>query len=81
MSDKFIIEESDFGSTTGDYGNWLGKSLYSEGNTLDELLDNATYFLIDQDGGEAGELPADDNRAIRFITSEYYRLAKKGIHS
>lgn len=33
--------------------------IVTEGTTLEELLSNATISLVDQDGGEAGEVEAD----------------------
>lgn len=32
-------------------------TVVAEGDTLDELLDDATVGLLDQDGGERGDIP------------------------
>ena len=61
------IGESDRYSPT-----WTTKFIESDGDTLDELLANATYFFIDQDGGDVGQEPADDTTAYNFIRDWYY---------
>lgn len=38
------------------YG-WVGAdTLVAEGDTLEEVINNATVFCMDQDGGEVGEI-------------------------
>jgi hypothetical protein len=58
-----------------DERGWYSMDLISDGSTLEELLDNAAYIMIDQDGGEVGQRPADDRMAVRLITAEYERQA------
>jgi hypothetical protein len=46
-----------------DYDNTGWKcigALSCEGNTLEQLIDDAVVFLYDQDGGECGEIPIGD---------------------
>ena len=59
-------------SSDSDEGVWYSCDLQTMGNTLEELLDNAVYFKIDQDGGEIGDYPADDKLAHDLITEEYH---------
>lgn len=63
----------------GDYYRWCSFDLITEGNTLEELLDNAIYFLIAQDGEDVGERVADDKLAYDLITKEYERLVRREI--
>lgn len=43
-----------------DEGRWYSWSnIVTEGNSLDECLDNASIGKVDQDGGDFGEGPAD----------------------
>lgn len=57
------------------FDRFATKELHSYGDSLAELIDNATYSYIDQDGGEILTDVADDNDAIMHI-EEYYRLNK-----
>lgn len=52
--------------------------IITEGNTLEELLDNASVFVIDQDGGELGELSADKDWMIELITEKYIQSLEEG---
>jgi hypothetical protein len=56
-----------------DDGRWCSYDLDTEGNTLDELLDNASYYMTDQDGGEIGFTEADDALAYELIVEHYCR--------
>jgi len=61
-----IDEQLDY-SDSGKYGQWLGYSVYAEGNTLQELFDDATIYITDQDGGEVNNYSLFDapNEAIK----------------
>jgi len=50
-----------------DERGWYSMDLVSYGNTIEELYENAEYFLIDQDGGEIGERRADDYEAHHLL--------------
>jgi hypothetical protein len=53
-------------------------TIQSEGRTLQELLDNATVDLVDQDGGTANDgVECDEQWMIDAITAEY---AKRILH-
>ncbi len=52
-------------------GPFRSYDLFAEGETLDELLDSATYCMIDQDGEERGMISADDKVAIDAITQKW----------
>jgi hypothetical protein len=57
-----------------DEGRWRSYDLETEGETLEELLANAVYWQIDQDGGSLGEVEADDDHAVDYITKEFNRI-------
>lgn len=69
------IEVPDF-KEHDDAGPWRTYALYTEGETLEECLNNASYFITDQDGGEMGACKADDNEAQEYI-EQYFR--EKGV--
>lgn len=46
--------------------------LSSHGDNLADLLDNATYILINDDGDISHEKPATDKKAEEFIVEWYY---------
>ncbi len=48
--------------------------IVAEGNTLEELLDNATVSISDQDGGELGVLEATKPWMHQLITEAYNRI-------
>jgi hypothetical protein len=54
-----------------DSGAWRSYDLETEGETLDECLDNAVYWQVNQDGESLGGIPADDDLAIRLITEKW----------
>lgn len=58
-----------------DQGRWRTYDLEAHGDTLDELIDSAVYWQTDEDGGEMGEVPADDVKAQSFIIDWYERQA------
>lgn len=66
----FTIECNDF-KEHRDAGPWRSYDLHTEGSTLEELLNNAVYWQIDQDGGCLGYVSADDSIAVEYITTEY----------
>lgn len=47
-------------------------TIVSEGDTLDELLENASVDLIDQDGGERGQVEADEDWMQLSICEKFY---------
>lgn len=64
---KYNIESADLGESDNYCPRWACKELSTYGDTLEELIDNAAYFFIDQDGGELDDSPADDNEAVEYI--------------
>lgn len=52
-------------------GVFRSYDLETDGATLDECLENAVYWQVDQDGGSLGMIEADDDRAIDLITREW----------
>ena len=68
----YDIEFIDLGASDRYEPQWSNKELTTYGNTLNELLDNASYFFIDQNGGELGDDVADDQDAINYITDWYH---------
>ena len=72
---NFEIDLSDYGLTKDDQPWWLGYDcLIAEGNTLDELLENAEVYLTDQDGGEGPNYSIGDSS--HFETLENILIAK-----
>lgn len=51
--------------------------LLAEGNTLEELLDDATVSIISQDGEEVDRVEADAKWMQALIVAEYERLTAK----
>lgn len=72
MSRTIYQIEEDLGESDRYSPIWTSKFLVTHGNDLNELLDNAEYFFIDQDGGEVGDSVADDRDAYNFIKDWYY---------
>ena len=48
----------------------------TEGNTLEECIDNAIVFIIDQDGGNFPECTADEDWMIEAITDKFHEVSK-----
>lgn len=73
---KYYIEIDTGGAEASGYEDrlpWVSYgTIVSEGNTLDELLDNASVDLIDQDGGERGQVEADADWMQMSIAEEFY---------
>jgi hypothetical protein len=46
---------------------WRAFELFSEGRSVEELIESAVYWQIDQDGGSLGSIPADDPKAVEYI--------------
>ncbi len=68
---SFEIDVSDREYETGT-GQWANYgTLVTEGNNLDELLDNASVDVMDQDGGELFILPADSSWIQDLIQTEW----------
>jgi hypothetical protein len=65
---KWYIDHADLGEDSRFEPRFSSIEISSEGSTFLELLENATYNWIDQDGGDLGDGPANDTRAVRFIT-------------
>jgi hypothetical protein len=72
MRTLYSIEGIDMGESSRYEPMFTSKQLDTYGDNLGELLDNATYFYIDQDGGEVGQSAADDDAAHDYI-KEWYR--------
>lgn len=73
---RFTLRVPDF-KDHADEGRWRSYDLETEGDTLEELLDNAIYWQTDQDGGEMGDVPADDTSAQKHIAKWYAVAACK----
>lgn len=59
-------------------GQWAGYNLIvCEGNTLDELLENASVDASDQDGGEIYCGPADSAWMQDLIIDEYDKALRQ----
>lgn len=64
-----------------DAGPWRSYTLSAEGESLEELLDSAHIFEIDQDGGNLGDFSLSNapnnlyKEALEFITTTYYKNA------
>lgn len=52
-------------------------TIMSEGSTLEELLDNATVDLIDQDGGERGMIEAYKPWMVELIVAKWNEINSK----
>lgn len=83
MSPKYSIEidcngvESDFGYR-GDYGFYSNYgTIVAQGNTLEELLDDATVDIQDQDGGELCVREADEQWMQDLIVQKLNALVGK----
>lgn len=71
------IDISSYCIDNTDRGYWRGADcIISEGDTLDELLDNALIYWTNQDGGEAGETEADADWCIELIQAEFNKKTK-----
>lgn len=80
MSTKYSIEidcngaESDYGHR-GDIGFYSSYgTIVAEGNSLDELLENATVDIQDQWGGELCVVEADKQWMHDLIVNKFMRL-------
>lgn len=73
---KYEISAPDFREYE-DEGPWRSLDLYTEGDTLEELLDSACYFMTDQDGGSLGEREADDDKAQAYIADEFNKQTRQ----
>ena len=51
--------------------------LCAYGNTLEELLDNASIGIMDQDGGEIDQVPADEDWMQSLVEEKYNELVAK----
>lgn len=70
----YSIDNVDMGESDK-YGYFTNKQLTTFGDNLQELLDNAGYSYIDQDGGDVSQGPADDAAAVNYI-EDWYRENK-----
>lgn len=59
MKVKFYIDE-DLGIDHRDSGPWRSYSISAGGNTIEELIEDATISETDQDGGELNFYSIDD---------------------
>jgi hypothetical protein len=57
---KYSVVEEDIGVNYQDCGPWRSYGVDSFGNSLEELMENATVFEVDQDGGELNCYGIDD---------------------
>lgn len=74
---KYSIEIDTGGAEASGYEDRLPWVCYgtivSEGDNLDELIANATVDLVDQDGGEAGIVEADENWMVELVIAEFHK--------
>lgn len=72
---KFYIEiETDGRECIGfeDRYNWLNyDTIVAEGDTLEECLENATVFTMDQDGGEGPQIEGDADWVQELVANEF----------
>lgn len=69
---KYSVDDLDMGQYSPyEHRGYVGAELGTFGDNLKELLENAVYFLTDQDGGEVGQTGADDSGAIEAIQAWY----------
>ena len=66
----YNIDESDLGVDYQDAGPWRSYGLESSGETIEELINNATIYETDQDGGEL------DCYSINDAESNVHKAAK-----
>lgn len=77
------INISDLGIYDSDERGWRGAAeVVAEGNNLNELIDDATIFWIDQDGGEVMQTALVDeviylDRISGMIRDEYRNHIRK----
>ena len=81
MNNRYIsLDISDLGiDLTDQYGYFVsGDTLDAEGFTLSEVFDSAVVYLVDQDGGEIGEVNPWDMNCFKdledLLIKEYNRL-------
>ena len=76
MKNKFYLEIDTGGAECSGYEDRLPWVCYgtivAEGNSLEELLEDASVDLVDQDGGEAGIVEADSEWMQRAVAAAYY---------
>lgn len=77
---KFYIEVDTDGAECGVYtGMWTCYgTITAEGNSLDELLDDASVDIIDQDGGTVNVVPADEDWMLELVTDAFYKQTRLG---
>lgn len=72
----FYLEIDVSDHTTDTYCRWANYgAIVAQGEGLDELLDDATVDIMDQDGGELDTVPADSNWMQDLIEDEYKALS------
>jgi hypothetical protein len=64
---KYYIDNVNLGEDSRFEPRYSSIEISSEGSSYIELLENATYWWMDQDGGSLADGPADDDRAQQFI--------------
>lgn len=78
MKPKYYIEIDTEGAEASGYEDrfhWVCYgTIVAEGNTLDELIENATVDLVDQDGGAASEVEADEPWMVEEIKEQFKKL-------
>jgi hypothetical protein len=81
VNDKYYLEIDTGGAEASGYEDvlpWVSYgTIVAFGNSLDECLSNAGVDLVDQDGGEAGQVEADADW-MQDLVREAFR-AKYGI--
>lgn len=69
---KFYFELDTGGVECDRYNRWANYgTIIAEGDTLEELLENASVDIMDQDGGELDVVPADAAWMQDMIVSEH----------
>jgi hypothetical protein len=77
VKNKYYLEIDTGGAEASGYEDrlpWVSYgTIVTEGETLDECLDNASVDLVDQDGGERGHVEADEDWMQELIVQAYWR--------
>jgi hypothetical protein len=76
MEYKYNIESVNMGESSRYEPRFSVAELTTFGNTLEELIENAGYSWIDQDGGEIDSGIADDDEAVEYITNWFKENGK-----
>jgi hypothetical protein len=75
MRKRFYLEIQTSGDEVSgfeDRYNWLNyDTIVAEGNTLEECLEDATVFTMDQDGGEGPQIEGDADWVQELVVDAF----------